>query len=116
MAARRNALLVVALAALLLPASASGASYSTKIVVSLRVPAFHGILKSSKSSCSKGRLVQIFRVRSGPDKLLGADRSDAKRKWSVPLGKRLASGASYYAKASAKGKCRSAKSGVIEIG
>jgi len=116
MAARRSVvLLVVAFIAALLPAaSATASGYSTKIIVSLKVPAFHGKLKSSKSACAAGRTVKLFRKKSGPDKLLGTDRSNAKTKWSIPLGNRLTSG-SYYAKAPAKGSCKSAKSQVLTL-
>jgi hypothetical protein len=118
MAARRSVLLaifVVALAGALLPAvAAAGSSYSTTIVVSLKFPAFHGTLKSGKSACTTGRTVELFREKSGPDTLLGTDKSNAKTKWSIPLGKRLTSG-SYYAKAPAKGKCKPAKSKVLSI-
>ncbi len=117
MGARRSVLLVVVLAATLLPAgSAAGASYSTKVIVSLKFPAFHGKLKSSRSACATSRTVKLFRKRQGPDKLLGTDRSSAKAKWSIPIGKRLPSGASYYAKASRKGSCKPAKSKVLTIG
>ncbi len=119
MPARRSTLLaafVVALAAVLLPAvSPAASSYSTKIVVSIKVPAFHGTLKSGKSACATSRTVKLFREKSGADKLLGTDRSNAKAKWSIPIGKRLTPG-SYYAKAPAKGKCKPAKSKVIPIG
>lgn len=116
MAACRSALLVIAItAALLLPAiSAAGSSNSTTIVVSLKNPAFHGTLKSGKSACATGRTVKLFREKPGPDKLLGTAKSNAKTKWSIPLGKRLTSG-SYYAKAPAKGSCKSAKSKVLSI-
>lgn len=115
MAVRRSALLVVALAVLLLPATAAaGSSYSTKVIVSLKFPAFHGTLKSARSACSTDRTVKLFREKAGPDKLLGTDKSNAKAKWSIPLGKRLTSG-SYYAKAAAKGKCTAAKSKVLSI-
>jgi hypothetical protein len=119
MAARRSALLVilvvVALAGALIPAvSAAGSSYSTKVVVSLKFPAFHGTLKSGRSVCATGRTVKLFREKSGPDRLLGTDKSNAKTKWSIPIGKRLTSG-SYYAKAPAKGKCKPAKSNVLTI-
>ena len=115
MAARLSALLVIALtAALLLAASAAGSSNSTKIVVSLKNPAFHGTLKSSKSACATGRTVKLFREKSGADTLLGTDTSNAKTKWSIPIGKRLTSGA-YYAKAPAKGSCKPAKSKVLTI-
>jgi hypothetical protein len=114
MPVRRTALAVV-LAALLLPAApAAASSYSTKVIVSLKFPAFHGKLESRRSACSTQRTVKLFRERSGPDKLLGTDRSDAKTRWSIPIGRKLTSG-SYYAKAPAKGKCRSAKSKVLSI-
>jgi hypothetical protein len=116
MVARLSALLVAALAVALLPAAlAAGASNSTTIVVSLKNPAFHGTLKSGKTACATGRTVKLFREKSGPDKLLGTDKSNAKTKWSIPIGKRLASG-SYYVKAPAKGSCRPAKSKVLSIG
>lgn len=116
MAARLSALLIAALAVTLLPAAlAAGAGNSTTIVVSLKNPAFHGTLKSGKSACATGRTVKLFREKSGPDKLLGTDKSNAKTKWSIPIGKRLISG-SYYAKAPAKGSCKPAKSKVLSIG
>ncbi|HEX6687756.1 MAG TPA: hypothetical protein VF085_03730 [Solirubrobacterales bacterium] len=115
MVARRQALFAVALvAALLLVVSTAGASSPTTIIVSLKFPAFHGSLKSPKGACAKHRQVKLFRERSGPDKLLGTDKSNAKAEWSIPLGKRLSSGA-YYAKVAAKGSCRAAKSNVIPI-
>lgn len=116
MVARRAVpFLAVLLAVALLPAAlAAGASYSTKIVVSLKFPAFHGTLKSDRGACAAGRTVKLFREKSGPDKLLGTDTSNANREWSIPLGKRLTSG-SYYAKAPAKGKCKGAKSKVLSI-
>lgn len=115
MAARLTALLIAALAVVLLPtAMATGAGNSTTIVLSLKNPAFHGTLKSSKSACATGRTVKLFREKSGPDALLGTDQSNAKTKWSIPIGKRLISG-SYYAKAPAKGSCKPAKSKVLSI-
>lgn len=115
MVARRLALFAVAVvAALLLIAPSAGASSPTTIVVSLKFPAFHGTLKSPKGACTKHRQVKLFRERSGPDKLLGTDRTNAKAEWSIPLGKRLSSGA-YYAKTAATSSCRAAKSNVIPI-
>lgn len=115
MVARLSALLIAVLVAALLPAAlAAGSGNSTTIVVSLKVPAFHGTLKSGKSTCTTGRTVKLFREKAGADKLLGTDKSNAKTKWSIPLGKRLTSG-SYYAKAPAKGICKPAKSKVLTI-
>lgn len=116
MFARFSALLaVVAIAVAALSAGpAAAASYSTKVVVSLKTPAFHGSLKSSKANCTTSRTVKLFRKKPGPDKLLGTDASNANGKWSIPIGKRLTPG-SYYAKAPAKGSCRSDKSKVLTI-
>lgn len=113
MVARRSALLLVAaLLAMLLPASAASASWATKVIVSLKVPAFHGKLKSDKSACKTGRTVKLLRKRPGPDKVLGTDRSNAKAKWSIPIGLKPGS---YYAKAPAAGRCRAGKSKVLTI-
>lgn len=115
MIARRSVPVVVSLAAvLLLAASGASASYSTRVIVSLKFPAFHGKVQSAKGSCATDRTVKLFRKKPGPDKLLGTDKSDAKAKWSIPIGKKLASG-SYYAKAPAKGQCKPAKSNVVPI-
>lgn len=116
MAARRFATLVAALVAALLPATAAaGSGHATKVIVSLKSPAFHGKLSSSGAACASGRTVRLFREKSGPDQLLGSDRSNAGGEWSIPLGKRLTSG-SYYAKAAAAGRCRAGKSKVLTIG
>lgn len=115
MAARSSVLLIAAfVVALFSPIAAAGSSHSTTIVVSLKFPAFHGTLKSGTSACAVGRTVKLYREKSGPDKLLGTDTSNAKTKWSIPIGKRLTSG-SYYAKAPAKGSCKPAKSKVLSI-
>jgi hypothetical protein len=115
MAARCAVLLALALLIALQSAGpAAGASYSTKVIVSLKTPAFHGKLKSGRSVCATNRMVKLFLKKLGPDRLLGTDKSNAKTKWSIPI--RLKSGASYYAKAPAKGSCKAAKSKVLSIG
>ncbi|HSS04303.1 MAG TPA: hypothetical protein VLK89_03815 [Solirubrobacterales bacterium] len=119
MVARRSvlfAVLAAALVGLVLPAaSASGAgSSSTKIVLSLKYPAFHGSLQSSRQGCLGSRKMKVYREKSGPDKLLGTDQSEDNGKWSVPIGKRLTSG-SYYATVAARGKCKASKSKVVSI-
>ena len=113
MTARRLAPLALALLALtIVPAIASGTS--TKVVVSLKFPAFHGTLQSSRGACKKHRTVKLFREKAGPDRQLGTDKSNAKGEWAIPLGKKLTSG-SYYAKATAKHGCGAAKSNVVPI-
>jgi len=115
MLARFSALLVVATVAVAVSASPAAASYGTKVVISLKTPAFHGKVTSGRSACVGGRTVRLFRKKAGPDTVLGTARSNAKGKWAIPIG-RLRSGASYYAKAAAKGRCRAAKSRVLNIG
>lgn len=109
------AVAAVGVGALLPAVSASAATRSpTKVVVSLKFPAFHGGLQSPRSACVSNRGVRLYREKSGPDKLLGTDRSNASGKWSIPIGKRLISG-SYYAKAPARGNCKAGKSKVLPV-
>jgi hypothetical protein len=108
------ALLVMAVAALA-PALASGAGKnSTKIVVSLKFPAFHGKLTSPRQACLGSRTVKMYRESNGKKKLLGRDTSEDNGKWAIPVGKNLTSGA-YYATVGKRGKCKAAKSKVLPI-
>ncbi len=109
------AVLVVAVAATLLPALAAGAGKnSTKIVVSLKFPAFHGKLTSPRGACLGSRTVKMYRQKGGKKKQLGKDTSEDNGKWAIPVGKNLSSGA-YYATVSQRGKCKAAKSQVLTI-
>jgi len=107
---------VVALAAMLaLPALGMGAGKnSTKIVVSLKFPAFHGTLSSPRKACLGSRSVKMYRERNGTKKLLGRDTSEDNGKWKIPVGKNLTSG-SYYATVAKRGKCKAAQSKVLTI-
>jgi hypothetical protein len=109
-------LLALALAGALLPAgSALGANRTaTKVIVSLKFPAYHGSLQSGKGACVSGRTVRLYREKAGADKLLGSDTSSPKGKWSIPIGKRLVSGV-YYAKTVARDNCKAGKSKVLTI-
>ena len=109
-------LAAVALAAMLaLPALGMGAGKnSTKIVVSLKFPAFHGKLTSPREACLGSRTVKMYRERNGNKKLLGRDTSEDNGKWKIPVGKNLTSG-SYYATVAKRGKCKAAKSQRLNI-
>ncbi len=108
-------LLAVACAASLLAFPATGAAaFKTKVVVSLKFPAFHGKLVAKRKSCRAHRKVKMFRERNGRKVLLGRDRSSKKGKWSIPVGKKLTSG-SYYAIVAKRGKCGGDKSAVLPI-
>jgi hypothetical protein len=110
------AALAVLVATVLIPAASGSAAtrYGTKVIVSLKFPAFHGKLKSAQGACTGNRTVKLYRVRSGPDKLLGTDSSADGGAWAIPIGKRLISG-SYYAKATTRGNCGAGKSKVLPV-
>jgi hypothetical protein len=115
--ARRTvfAVIAIALVAALVPALAAGAGKnSTKIVVSLKFPAFHGKLSSPRKGCLGSRTVKVYREAGGQKKQLGKDKSEDNGKWAVPVGKNLSSGA-YYATVDKRGKCKAAKSQVLTI-
>jgi hypothetical protein len=106
---------VVVVAALLPAVSASGAGKnSTKIVVSLKFPAFHGKLTSPRQACLGSRTVKLYREKSGNKKQLGKDTSEDNGKWAIPVGKNLTSGA-YYATVAKRGQCKATKSQVLTI-
>ncbi len=107
--------LIVCLAAALLSTAALGAGKnSTKIVVSLKFPAFHGSLTSPRQACLGSRKVKMYRQRNGQKKLLGSDKSEDNGKWSIPVGKNLSSG-EYFATVAKRGQCKAAKSKVLAI-
>jgi hypothetical protein len=108
-------LVVLLLVAALVPALASaGGKNSTKIVVSLKFPAFHGKLTSPRGACLGSRAVKMYREKGGKKKQLGKDTSEDNGKWAIPVGKNLTSG-SYYATVAKRGKCKAAKSQVLTI-
>lgn len=106
----RAAALAAATAMLALPATGSAAT-KTKVVVSLKFPAFHGKLESSKRACVVNRKVKLMRKRRGPDRVLRRDRSNRKGRWSTPIskGQRVKPGV-YYVKVAKRGGCEAAKS------
>ncbi len=102
---RRTSLTLAALLAAvgLLAASAgagmmsAGKTYGTHLYMSKKFPAFHGKIHSANAFCVADRKVKLYRIRSGPDKFLGADRSANNGAWKVKV-KTLGSGA-YYSRA-----------------
>jgi len=112
MPTNRCLLIVVSIVALLLPAATASAATSTKLVISLKLPAFNGTVQSSKAACKKNRTVKLYKEKAGPDRLLGTDKSNKKGKWSIPA--KLSSG-NYYAKAPKRGSCSAAKSNVLPV-
>jgi hypothetical protein len=105
---------VCASAMLAMPATGA-AAFKTKIIVSFKLPAFHGKLTSPRQSCLGNRKVKLYRERNGKKVMLGRDRSNAKGRWAVPIGKKIPSG-SYYATVAKTKKCKGDKSSVLPVG
>ena len=111
-----GALLACLTAAVLVAAPVAGAAkpHATKIVVSLKFPAFHGSLKSGDDGCLGGRSVAMYRKRGGKTTKLGSDTSDGSGKWEIPVGKNLTSG-EYFAAVAKKGECKGARSKPVPV-
>jgi hypothetical protein len=108
------ALVVLCASALLVFPATGAAAFKTTLVVSVKFPAFHGKIASPRQACLGNRQVKMFRERNGKKVLLGKDRSNAKGKWAIPVGKKLTSGA-YYATVAKTKKCKGDKSSVLPI-
>jgi hypothetical protein len=112
-------LLVTALAVTLCASATARLTFDSKIKVYNSFPAFHGKVNSNDGSfCLEDRRVKMYKQRSGPDKLLGKDRTNPHGRWTVH--DEPGSG-SYYAKvkelssASLGVTCRRDKSNVVVI-
>jgi hypothetical protein len=86
------ALVVVAVQAL----ATQTVKINSRVTISSNAPAFHGHVKSSNHACEVQRKVKLFKQRSGPDKLLGKDKTNGHGRWEIDV-EPLKSGA-YYAK------------------
>lgn len=82
---------VIALA----PSALADMPFESKIRLTDRFPAFHGKVKSGSDSCLDNRKVRLFKVKRGPDKVIGKTRTNSAGKWLIEKGPR--SGV-YYAK------------------
>lgn len=71
----------------------------TKTRISQKFPAFHGKLLAENNACVKHRRVRLYRKKSGPDEVLGADFSDNKGRWAVTEDQFTLTSGAYYAKA-----------------
>ena len=108
----RRALLSIlaALCACVLALPATAAAAGTTVTVSLKLPAFHGKLTSSNKGCVANRTVRLFKVRSGPDKLLKSASSNGSGSWSTVIARKSVPSGTYYVKATARGKCKAGTS------
>lgn len=119
MSFRRTAPLVAALVCLvsllaLVPLAGAAKPHPTKVVVSLKFPAFHGSLQSNDDSCLAGRKVTVTRTNAGKTKKLGTATSKANGTWKVLVGKNLTSG-EYSVSVAAKGECKGGRSKALTI-
>ena len=124
MRSHRRPVIVAALAAgvLLVALSASATArltYNSTIRVYNSFPAFHGKVNSDGPGfCIADRKVKMYKKRSGPDRLLGRDRTNHHGRWTVRFD---APSGAYYARvkqlssASLNVTCRRDKSNVIVI-
>ncbi len=99
--------------------SGAGMTYGTHLYMSKKFPAFHGKVHSPSAFCRESRKVKLYRIRNGPDKLLGSDRSEDNGTWKVRVGK-LSSGAYYsrtgrYGSAALGITCRADRSRIVGV-
>jgi hypothetical protein len=76
---------VLAAGALAVPALASQTvRFDSRVIWSgPNRPTFSGRVKSSRHACEFNRYVKLLMVRSGPDELLGKDRTSRNGMWTV---------------------------------
>jgi hypothetical protein len=115
------AVAVIACGALAAPQALAVSSYESHIGISDHFPAFHGDVDSESGTCVPSRIVRLYRVKNGDDKLLGQDQTDATGEWAItePGDFTLKSGV-YYAKVNASlnglgDRCQKDKSRKIPV-
>ena len=112
MPTNRCLLIAASIVALLVPAASASAATSSQVIISFKLPAFNGKVKSPKAACKKNRTVKLYRAKAGPDKFLGSDTTNKNGKWLIPT--KLKSG-DYYAKTPKRGNCGGDKSGILPV-
>jgi hypothetical protein len=107
-----------ALAAATVPA---GAASNSKVTIGIGFhteqgdPFFKGRVKSGRKSCTRNRLVRVYRVVNRRRILFGSDRSDAEGFWRLQMRDRMKTGG-YLAVAKAKPGCLKGFSSQIAVG
>lgn len=107
---RARALVVVAAWAAIVAAFAAAPAdagqtltFSTVATISRNAPYFHGRTHSG-TVCQRNRRVKLFKKRSGPDRKLGARRSNRRGRWKISARPRRGK---YYVKVKAATRRRS---------
>jgi|tagenome__1003787_1003787.scaffolds.fasta_scaffold20667167_3 hypothetical protein len=65
-----------------LPAPAEAALISTSVTISATRRGFEGRVRAVRSECTDNRAVAVYKVRPGPNRLIGRVRADH-RQWSL---------------------------------
>ena len=114
------AIAAVAALAAVLPLAA-GAASNTKVTVGIGFhtkhgdPFFKGQVKSGRKSCTRNRLVRVYRVVNHRRIRFGSDRSDAEGVWRLQMKSRMKTGG-YVAVARARAGCLKGFSSQIAVG
>lgn len=82
-------------------------------MISLKLPALHGTLKSSKSACLRNRTVTVYHRRGHTTTTVGHDRTSSRGKRTVSVPK-LHPGF-YFASVAKQGACGAGRSKSFEI-
>jgi hypothetical protein len=64
--------------------SAHNASFDSSVSINYDRPNFKGRVSSSRDRCERDREVSVFKVRTGPDRLIGTDTTNDNGRYSVP--------------------------------
>ena len=107
-------------AALLAPATGNAANSKVTIGVGFQPqvgePRFHGRVKSGRKSCTKGRVVSVFRVKNHHRVVrFGSTRSTSRGRWRIHMNENMVPGG-YYARVKPRTGCGEDKSKEIAIG
>jgi hypothetical protein len=63
--------------------SAHNASFDSSVSIDYDRPNFEGRVSSERDRCERGRTVQVFKKREGPDRLIGTDETNDNGFYSV---------------------------------
>ena len=107
-------------AGLMVPAAGNAANSKVTIGVGFKPevgnPRFHGLVRSGRGSCRRGRVVSVFRViNKGRVVRFGSTRSTSRGHWRIDMNKNMVPGG-YFARVKARGSCEMDKSREIAIG
>lgn len=80
------------------PASAGDPPAEIEVLIRDNAPAFHGKVKSDEPECYQQRNVDLYKVKPGPNKLLGSDMTGNDGHWDILEDQFNLTSGVYYAK------------------